>query len=195
MSNVHWFCNIQPRQTVSAVHRTKTPLVWVLTRANAAIRRHGHAATPRTSVSYAYGKDGLTINSEDCAPGTWFEGACAMEPSGLSLDGTCGPNAGNTRCAGKWGSCCSYNGVCGSGDDFCSKDNCYSGACVQPDMPESTGPVFGTSPDGSCGGTDEYTCGVIVGSCCNKDNKCGSYPTDCGTGWYVCKYTGPHGFC
>lgn len=83
------------------------------------------------------------------------------------------------------GSCCSYEDVCGSGPDFCFSDVCHNGACDQPPMPVSTQPSpFGTSPDGTCRGTQGYTCGVIVGVCCNVFGKCGSFPTECGTGWY-----------
>jgi hypothetical protein len=56
-------------------------------------------------------------------------------------------------------------------------------------MPDTTDTwltwTFGTTPDGSCGGSEGYTCGVIYGNCCGKDNKCGGSKTECGTGWYV----------
>ena len=45
--------------------------------------------------------------------------------------------------------------------------------------------VFGTTPDGSCDGSEGYTCGVLYGNCCGKDNKCGGSPLEFGVGWYV----------
>jgi hypothetical protein len=45
--------------------------------------------------------------------------------------------------------------------------------------------TFGTTPDGSCGGSEGYTCGVLYGNCCSKDNKCGGSLLECGVGWYV----------
>jgi hypothetical protein len=104
----------------------------------------------------------------------------------FSLDGKCGPSTGDKICSGKWGDCCNYDGVCGSGSDFCYADNCQSGACEPAPMPE---PIvtwtFGTTPDGTCGGSEGYTCGVIYGNCCGKNNRCGGTLMECGTGWYV----------
>lgn len=160
--------------------------MWVLT-SNAATRQRGNAATQRTSISFPLRTLGLLIASEDCAAGTCYGGACVGDPNLYSLDGECGPSTGNLICTGKWGECCNYGGLCGSGSDFCSKANCQSGACYQLPMPKPTDvSPFGTTPDGSCGGSEGYTGGVIFGNCCNKDNKCGLTPLDCGTGWYVC---------
>lgn len=53
-------------------------------------------------------------------------------PTAYSLDGTCGPANGDKICAGKWGDCCSYNGWCGNGTDYCAQSNCQNGACEQP---------------------------------------------------------------
>ncbi len=41
----------------------------------------------------------------------------------------------------------------------------------------------GNSTDGICGGTNKFTCNIVYGRCCNKDNKCGSLLSDCGVGW------------
>ncbi|KAF1839655.1 hypothetical protein BDW02DRAFT_475743, partial [Decorospora gaudefroyi] len=123
------------------------------------------------------------MSLEDCAVDTCYEGLCTGPPSMYSLDGKCGPSTGNKICSGKWGDCCNHDGVCGSGPDFCSETACYSDACDQPPMPEPTQSwTWGTTPDGSCGGSEGYTCGVLRGYCCGKDNKCGGTPLECGTG-------------
>jgi hypothetical protein len=125
----------------------------------------------------------LTTTSEDCAAGTCYEGACVGDPEMYSLDGKCGPKNGDKICAGKWGDCCGYDGMCGSGTDFCSEKKCQSGACEQALMTGSLSWQFGTTPDGTCGGSAGYICDVVFGSCCSKDNVCGSHVQDCGAGW------------
>ncbi|KAK6437283.1 hypothetical protein LTR95_006528 [Oleoguttula sp. CCFEE 5521] len=49
----------------------------------------------------------------------------------MTLDGKCDVPGGNKTCAGsKFGECCSMEGLCGSGHDFCSENKCtntYSG--------------------------------------------------------------------
>ena len=57
--------------------------------------------------------------------------------------------------------------------------------CRMPGSGTSLVDTFGTTPDGSCGGSQGYTCGVLYGNCCGKDNKCGSTMSECGVGWYV----------
>ncbi|USP81873.1 hypothetical protein yc1106_09147 [Curvularia clavata] len=120
---------------------------------------------------------------EDCAPDTCYEGLCAGPTSFYSLDGKCGPSTGDKECTGKWGDCCNYDGLCGTGPDFCSVENCHNGAYVPPPRQEPVATwTFGTTPDGTCGGPNGYTCGVIHGNCCSKDNKCGGTIVECGTG-------------
>ncbi|CEJ93721.1 hypothetical protein VHEMI09292 [[Torrubiella] hemipterigena] len=65
---------------------------------------------------------------DDCAPGTCYEGIC-FGHKWYTTDGLCGENHNESRCRGKWGDCCSIDGKCGSGADFCSKSRCYSGKC------------------------------------------------------------------
>ena len=57
--------------------------------------------------------------------------------------------------------------------------------CTWANLPP-TGPPgwnFGNSTDGTCGGANGMTCGSLFGECCNKNNVCGSLPSDCGVGW------------
>jgi len=127
---------------------------------------------------------------EDCEAGTCFNGACNGGGADVyAVDGKCGPRNGNRQCGGRWGECCSFNGVCGSGVEFCGKGNCESGNCTAPlKQPAATTGSYnllweiGTTPDGTCGGPKTYTCGVLWGSCCNAQNKCGS-GTACERGW------------
>ncbi|TIC91062.1 hypothetical protein CH35J_011147 [Colletotrichum higginsianum] len=57
-------------------------------------------------------------SAEDCAPGICYEGYCLGDTI-YSTDGTCGRDYGNRDCVGRWGSCCSMDGRCGTGDAFC----------------------------------------------------------------------------
>jgi len=124
---------------------------------------------------------------EDCAPGTCFEGAC-LGAKVYAIDGKCGPKNNNLLCGGRWGDCCNFAGVCGTGASFCGKGNCESGNCTEPlshlPAPGSGNLTWdvGTTPDGSCGGAKGYTCGVLWGSCCNAKSACGSGEA-CKTGW------------
>ncbi|KAL8713553.1 MAG: hypothetical protein Q9220_002415 [cf. Caloplaca sp. 1 TL-2023] len=54
-------------------------------------------------------------------------------------DGTCGPLHGNSIC-GSWagGSCCSFSGYCGSGNDYCGP-SCISGPCDGPGTGDENG--------------------------------------------------------
>lgn len=40
------------------------------------------------------------------------------------VDGKCGTQHDNLKCGGPWGDCCSFDGVCGTGPDFCGKGKC-----------------------------------------------------------------------
>ncbi|KND95300.1 hypothetical protein TOPH_00685 [Tolypocladium ophioglossoides CBS 100239] len=121
---------------------------------------------------------------EDCAPGTCWEGACTGFPSEYSMDGKCGPAADGLLCGGKWGDCCNSQGMCGAGDDFCSFERCYSGNCTIPPPRNTKLPwQTGTTPDGTCGGANGYTCDVVFGNCCSKNGTCGALVEHCGSGW------------
>ena len=82
-------------------------------------------------------------HSEDCAPGTCYEGICPGAKI-YSIEGQCGPKNSNLLCGGKWGDCCNFDGVCGTGEDFCGKGVCESGNCTSPDpgtLPRVSVPV------------------------------------------------------
>lgn len=119
--------------------------------------------------------------SDDCAPGICYEGTCAGDKM-YSTDGTCGITHGVRQCTGKWGDCCHVNGTCGTGSQFCGTGVCQMGNCTKTGSLPVVLPI-GNSTDGTCGGTSSFTCGLLFGQCCNKDGKCGSLPSDCGTGW------------
>lgn len=125
----------------------------------------------------------MPYHSDDCAPGTCYEGICFGDKI-YSTDGTCGPDYGDRLCAGKWGDCCNQDGACGTGDDFCGPSVCFSGKCTLPDVePPPADWMEGKTPDGTCGGKNGYVCYGRWGSCCNKDGICGIMLSDCGDGW------------
>ncbi|KAK2024075.1 hypothetical protein LX32DRAFT_656479 [Colletotrichum zoysiae] len=146
---------------------------------------------PASNNATCIGTDNQCCNAEtwtcgnteaDCAPGTCWEGACEGD-SIYSTDGTCGYDHGFRRCAGKWGDCCNFDGVCGTGEGFCGIKNCQSGNCTRPVSTPAPVPwLNGNTPDGTCGGASGYTCNVVFGYCCNKDGICASGPSDCGDG-------------
>ncbi|KAL7628811.1 hypothetical protein AAE478_000326 [Parahypoxylon ruwenzoriense] len=136
---------------------------------------------------------------EDCEAGTCYEGACASATEyNYTLDGNCGPKYGDQKCGGKWGDCCNFGGVCGTGPDFCHDGKCESGNCTQllniqddagiegSQSGESKGKSLpwqtGTTKDGTCGGDNHYTCDVLFGTCCSSRGVCGSDMEHCGNG-------------
>lgn len=82
-------------------------------------------------------------------------------PADVNTSGRCGPSFGGLTCGGsKFGACCSKWGFCGVTADHC-------------DVPKGCQSSYGTctvakiSKDGSCGGTNEFTClKSSFGSCC-----------------------------
>ncbi|PKS06189.1 hypothetical protein jhhlp_007506 [Lomentospora prolificans] len=70
-----------------------------------------------------------SLISEDCAPGTCYEGNCPGHMV-YTTDGKCSPDprvAG--ACAGKWGQCCNLEGKCGTGEGYCDDKHCWTGEC------------------------------------------------------------------
>jgi hypothetical protein len=67
-------------------------------------------------------------SAEDCAPGTCYEGVCQGDLV-YSTDGTCGQYHGFRSCAGRWGNCCSIEGRCGTGPEYCGLFRCQNGDC------------------------------------------------------------------
>ncbi|KAK1959974.1 polysaccharide deacetylase [Colletotrichum sublineola] len=119
--------------------------------------------------------------------------------SPISVDATCGPNAGNATCAGStFGNCCSQNGWCGSTSDYCGT-GCQAGygnctvssatvssaaAAVAASGTSAAVPVILTSLNGNCGpnyGNTSCT-GSAFGNCCSQNGWCGSTSDYCGTG-------------
>ncbi|KAF2661573.1 carbohydrate-binding module family 18 protein [Lophiostoma macrostomum CBS 122681] len=137
---------------------------------------------------------------QDCQAGTCYDGACLGFPSEYSMDGKCGFQNRNLLCGGKWGDCCSKEGKCGTGQDFCSDETCQSGNCTltipsEPTFPfptitttlatapTSTTTPSGVSSDGTCGGANKYQCkGTTYGDCCSSSGYCGSTTAYCGVG-------------
>ncbi|KAI8964535.1 carbohydrate-binding module family 50 [Daldinia sp. FL1419] len=129
--------------------------------------------------------------NEDCALGTCYEGVCWGDKV-YSTDGTCGRQYGNRICAGKQGDCCSIDGKCGTGPEFCGESVCQSGNCTNSpkhhfyarwSIPSELPPwKAGNTTDGTCGGENKFACHIIYGNCCSKSGRCGSLPSDCGEG-------------
>ncbi|KAF9777038.1 hypothetical protein IL306_004688 [Fusarium sp. DS 682] len=98
-------------------------------------------------------------------------GTCDASSSNVSTDGNCGKN-GKICKGSKWGDCCSKNGFCGKGDDYC-RDGCQTayGLCT------------GISTDAECGSRNGKTCvGSGLGNYCSANGFCGSTSTHCGQG-------------
>ncbi|KAF6841150.1 hypothetical protein CPLU01_00711 [Colletotrichum plurivorum] len=73
-------------------------------------------------------------NPQDYADGICYEGFCAGDAV-YTTNGKCGVDHGMRQCAGKWGDCCSLDGECGSGPDFCGADKCQTGNCAATPLP------------------------------------------------------------
>jgi hypothetical protein len=124
-----------------------------------------------------------TCLNADCT-NLWLKSsACVGEVAysqPVSTDGKCGLASGNATCTGReFGSCCSINGWCGDGKEFCSPGTCSSGACTG--SPTST-------KDGSSGpDAGGLTCdNALFGPCCSTHGYCGEGPGFCALGnWLV----------
>lgn len=68
--------------------------------------------------------------------GVCYEGICWGHEY-YTTDGTCGSQNGDRKCAGKWGDCCSVDGRCGTGREFCSRETCQSGNCKGREQAEA----------------------------------------------------------
>ncbi|KAF9889729.1 hypothetical protein FE257_007035 [Aspergillus nanangensis] len=135
------------------------------------------------SISLRYGltlEEFLSYNTDvlpSCS-NLWLDySVCVapVTPLPTSTNGKCGPSHGDTTCEGSgFGDCCSREGKCGSGEEYCSYENCASGKCFEKNI----------SPDGTCGGVGTgYTCpGSQFGDCCSTAGYCGSSSEYCGPG-------------
>jgi hypothetical protein len=113
-----------------------------------------------------------------CGAGDCYSGACNGTSSGVTTDGTCGPNTGGLLCQNPlFGPCCSTSGYCGNGTDYCGAGNCYSGSCDTD--------IGGLSTTGECGPlfAGNKTCtGTQFGTCCSTDGYCGNGTDYCSSG-------------
>ncbi|KAF2276514.1 uncharacterized protein EI97DRAFT_42919 [Westerdykella ornata] len=101
-------------------------------------------------------------------------GAPTPTPGSISPDGRCGSTNRFTCKGSSYGDCCSSSGFCGSTAGHCG-GGCQSafGDCTITDI----------SPDGTCGGTNEYKCkGSAFGDCCSLSGYCGSTTDHCTAG-------------
>ena len=119
-----------------------------------------------------------------------------------SPDGTCGGKMGYTCIGFVQGECCSSHGFCGSTVDHCgvgcvpSSGKCgiqssSSRAVTTTSKPASTKtsssaastPTKKVSTDGTCGGTNGFTCqGSTFGNCCSVAGWCGATSAYCDAG-------------
>ncbi|ESZ99231.1 keratin-associated protein 5-4 [Sclerotinia borealis F-4128] len=99
----------------------------------------------------------------------------------VTPDGTCA-GADAFVCSPTWGACCSEDGLCGRSNAFCG-DGCQSGF---GNCNVATAPAPGPgspSNDGSCGGTNQFTCnGTTFGACCSANGFCGNTAAHCAIG-------------
>lgn len=107
-----------------------------------------------------------SVNRQDCADGTCYEGACAGDKV-FSTNGDCGRTHGFRSCAGIWGDCCNAAGRCGTGEAFCGVGNCQLGNCTLPEKPPPK--IGGFTEDGGCGAEhNQWKCTEPFGKCCGK---------------------------
>ncbi|KAK1985377.1 hypothetical protein LZ30DRAFT_779082 [Colletotrichum cereale] len=169
----------------------------------------GYVCLPGNCCSeYGYCGASLAYCSTGCQPLFGVCGAAAPVPSGgsatpsapaatptgatggVSTDGSCGGANGYT-CPGS--TCCSEYGFCGETTAHCGTGcqplfgTCgvagpVSGGSATPSAPAATptGATGGVSTDGSCGGTNGYTC--PGSTCCSEYGFCGATTAHCGTG-------------
>ncbi|KAF2133236.1 carbohydrate esterase family 4 protein [Dothidotthia symphoricarpi CBS 119687] len=123
--------------------------------------------------------------------------------TGVSTSGMCGGTTGLTCQGSSFGNCCSQYGYCGTTTDHCSTGcqsafgTCGTSAGTTSVKAASTtvkassttvktsaaASATAVSQDGSCGGTNKYTCkGSSFGNCCSQYGYCGSSTTYCSTG-------------
>ncbi|TVY68383.1 Lectin-B [Fusarium oxysporum f. sp. cubense] len=148
-----------------------------------------NSAAGNISTDGQCGKNGKTCKGSTfgdcCSPQGWCGkekdhcgtgcqsgfGTCDASAGNVSTDGSCGKN-GKICKGSQWGDCCSKNGYCGKGDDYC-RDGCQTayGLCT------------GISTDAECGSRNGKTCvGSGLGNCCSANGFCGSTSTHCGQG-------------
>ncbi|OHW97433.1 LysM domain-containing protein [Colletotrichum incanum] len=107
-----------------------------------------------------------------------FGGSCTGSGDNkISTDGSCAGTQGFTCAGSEYGDCCSEYGYCGKTDGHCGTGcNSAFGICAG-------GGTKTPSTDGSCSGTQGFTClGADFGDCCSEYGWCGSSDGHCGPG-------------
>ncbi|EEH37042.2 hypothetical protein PAAG_07460 [Paracoccidioides lutzii Pb01] len=134
------------------------------------------STTPPSDVADGPTKSPIPVDPTSVSPIPPNEtGRPDNSTSKISLDGKCSPDI---SCTGSsFGECCSINGFCGTGPEWCGLGNCLSGACQKD--------TSGISFDGTCGPLfpANRTCvGSKFGDCCSTSGYCGTGPGWCGYG-------------
>ncbi|CEJ94168.1 hypothetical protein VHEMI09717 [[Torrubiella] hemipterigena] len=109
-------------------------------------------------------------------------GVCRDMKAQITKDEKCGPDYGNTTCAGAgFGECCGSKGKCGTGRS-CEKD-CLLGFGTCRALLQDT-QANNISVDGRCGSNaQQRSClGSGFGDCCSPHGTCGDGPGYCGSG-------------
>ncbi|OAL43995.1 hypothetical protein IQ07DRAFT_636746 [Pyrenochaeta sp. DS3sAY3a] len=103
----------------------------------------------------------------------------------ISSNARCGVGFGYTCLGSSYGNCCSQYSYCGSTSAYCAT-GCQSGygSCSSTSpSPSQSASTTTVSKDGTCGGTNGYTClRSTFGNCCSQYGWCGSSSAYCGTG-------------
>ncbi|OCK77775.1 carbohydrate-binding module family 18 protein, partial [Lepidopterella palustris CBS 459.81] len=121
-----------------------------------------------------------------------------------STNGQCGGTTGQTCAGSSFGNCCSSYGWCGSSSVYCDvAQGCQGGFgdCTTPSSVSTAAQPTSTviiSPDGTCGGTNGYSClGSVHGDCCSAYGYCGSTSLYCDSGcqgaFGICTSSSPAG--
>ncbi|KDN70651.1 putative agglutinin isolectin 1 [Colletotrichum sublineola] len=132
-----------------------------------------------------------------CQPSFGDCSSVNVDGKSMSSDGTCAGAGGFTCQGSSYGNCCSQWGYCGSSGEYCGNGcqasfgtcgasggraeaatSAVTSAATSAATQTATGIVV--SPDGSCGGTNRYTC--PTGQCCSKRGYCGTTSDFCGFG-------------
>jgi hypothetical protein len=118
-----------------------------------------------------------TMTSGPITTATTTTGTTAPATTGsVSSDGSCGGADGYICLGSEFGDCCSAYGYCGSSTGHCTA-GCQSAFGTCEEVGEKV------SPDGSCGGANEYVCpGSGFGDCCSAYGYCGSDSDHCAAG-------------
>ncbi|OCK83887.1 carbohydrate esterase family 4 protein [Lepidopterella palustris CBS 459.81] len=129
--------------------------------------------TSTTSTSSA--KSSNTSSKPSSASSSTSSAPAASSSVRVSPDASCGGTNGYTCLGSTFGNCCSTHGWCGSTSAYCGT-GCQSafGTCGISTVSSATASAptasaTTVSTDGSCGGTNGFTCsGSTFGNCCSQ---------------------------